>query len=115
MRTGIAKKCWCSAGLAVAVILAAVVGGQTAVGEGQSGTPSVLQRVQMVDDPELGELIQVAIENHRIPPRRLEEKQTFEMIRKITQSYAQIKLLDQQIGQIMRKIQSTAGPGGNAI
>jgi len=72
----------------------------------QSGTLGVLNRVQRVDDPELGELIRIAMENRQ----DANEKETLEIIRKVTQGYAQVKLLDQQIEQVSRRIESIAGP-----
>lgn len=81
-----------------------------AVGVGaQSRPPSVLERVQNVDDPELGELIRVALEK-RSRGRHLSEKETLELIRRVTLSYTQIKLLDQQIEEIDRKLGVTTGP-----
>jgi hypothetical protein len=75
-------------------------------GGGENATLSVLSRVQTVDDPELGELILVAIENHP----RIGEKETLEMVCKVTQGYAQIKLLDQQIEQVARRTKAATGP-----
>lgn len=77
-----------------------------AVATAQSGAPSVLDRVQRVDDPELGELIRAAMESRE----KLSQNQALEIIRKVTLSYTQIKLLDQQIGQVSRKLESEAGP-----
>lgn len=68
----------------------------------ESGASSVLSRAQSVDDPELGELILVAIENHP----QVEDREILERICKVTQCYAQIKLLDQQIEQIERRVRS---------
>ncbi|MGE5293237.1 MAG: hypothetical protein ACM3VT_00260, partial [Solirubrobacterales bacterium] len=73
---------------------------------GQSETPSVLDRVQQVDDPELGELIRVTRENRKLGGTM----EDLEVLRKVTQSYAQIKLLDQQIGQVARKLDAQPGP-----
>lgn len=83
--------------------------GLTAVAIGQGDTPSVLDRVQSVDDPELGELIRAAIEN-QAEIRRSSQKETLELIRKVTLSYTQIKLLDQQIQEVSRKIEAKTGP-----
>lgn len=74
-----------------------------AVAMAQSGTPSILDRVQKVDDPELGELIRVAIEN-------IDQKDALEIIRKVTLGYVQIKLLDQQIAEVSRKVEAQTGP-----
>jgi hypothetical protein len=72
----------------------------------QSKTPSVLDRVQRVDDPQLGELIRVAMDNHA----NFSANEKLDLIRKVTLGYGQIRLLDQQIAEISRKIESTAGP-----
>lgn len=72
----------------------------------QSETPSILDRVQNVDEPELAELIRIAIENHN----DIDEKETLEITRKVTLSYVQIKLLDQQIAEVSRKIEAQTGP-----
>lgn len=72
----------------------------------RSEPPSVLDRVQQVEDPELGELIRVAMENHK----GADGREGLEIMRKVTQSYAQIRLLDQQISQVARKIESQTGP-----
>ncbi len=73
---------------------------------GQSETPSVFERVQRIDDPQLGELIRVALDNHG----GADQKEKLELIRKVTLSYAQIRLFDQQIAEISRKLESTPGP-----
>jgi hypothetical protein len=86
--------CW-----GLSVVLAPVV-------SGQNETPSVLDRVQKVDDPELGELIRVALENRK----GTNADENLEIMRKVTQSYAEIKLLDQQIKQVARRIASDVGP-----
>ncbi|MFH1718732.1 MAG: hypothetical protein ABIF19_15360, partial [Planctomycetota bacterium] len=72
----------------------------------QSETPSILDRVQNVDEPELAELIRIAIENHK----DIDQKETLEIIRKIRLSYVQVKLLDQQIAEVSRKIEDQTGP-----
>ena len=80
----------------------------TTVAIAQSKTPSVLERVQNVDDPELGELIRVTLEK-QAEHRRPSQKETLELIRRVTLSYTQIKLLDQQIQEVGRKIQANTG------
>ncbi|HCO94727.1 MAG TPA: hypothetical protein DIU00_12380 [Phycisphaerales bacterium] len=75
----------------------------------QSNTPSVLDRVQNVDDPELSELIRVAIEN-QAKLNGLDQIETMELIRKVSLSYTQIKLFDQQIAEVSRKIEARTGP-----
>jgi hypothetical protein len=73
---------------------------------GQSKTPSVLERVLRVDDPQLGELIRVAMDNHA----SFNQSEKLDLMRKVTLGYAQIRLLDQQIMEISRKLGSAAGP-----
>lgn len=94
-----------------------------AIGEGQA---SILSRVQTIDDPELGRLIRIAIENspevkmldeYRLGRVRAtsEEYQTManaaeaahpKIVRSVTEIYAQIKLLDIQLEQLEKKILS---------
>jgi hypothetical protein len=76
---------------------------------GQSQTPSILARAQRVEDPELGDLIRMAIENRK-SIINISMEETFEIVRKVTQSYSQIKLLDLQIEQIAQKAEATTGP-----
>jgi len=75
----------------------------------QGDTSSVLDRVQNVDNPELSELIRLAIEN-KSKLHRLDQIETMELIRKVTLSYTQIKLFDQQIAEVSRKIEARTGP-----
>jgi hypothetical protein len=75
----------------------------------QGDTSSVLDRVQNVDNPELSELIRVAIEN-KSKLHKLDQIATMELIRKVTRSYTQIKLFDQQIAEVSRKIEARTGP-----
>ncbi len=77
-----------------------------AVAMAQNQTLSVLDRVQKVDDPELGELLRLAMENRK----GMNENEAFEIMRKVTISYVQIKLLDQQIAEVSRKIKAETGP-----
>ena len=72
-----------------------------AVAAAQSDMGSVMNRVQREEDPELGDLIRLAMEN-----RKVKREEAFEVVRKVTQSYAQIKLLDQQIAEVSRKAES---------
>jgi hypothetical protein len=71
---------------------------------GAEAVPSVLSRVQRVDDPDLGDLIRVAMER----PGQAEDR--LRTVRVVTESYAQIKLLDQQIEQLEARIASIRGP-----
>ena len=73
----------------------------TAVAAAQSDMGSVMNRVQREEDPELGDLIRLALEN-----RKAGREEAFEIVRKVTQSYAQITLLDQQIAEVSRKAES---------
>lgn len=71
---------------------------------GESGKmPSMLSRVQMVDDPELGDLLRVALEREHTPDV------TLQIVREVTESYAQIRLLDRQVEEIEARIKSGAG------
>lgn len=99
MKTGWTKNLLCLLCLGLPVALPAVA-------PAQSETPSILDRVQKVDDPELADLIRVAIESRE----NLGQKETLEIIRKVTLSYVQIKLLDQQIAEVSRKIEAETGP-----
>jgi hypothetical protein len=87
---------------------------------------SILSRVQTIDDPELGQLIRIAIENSpevkMLDEYRLgrirgtsEEYRMMEnaaeaarpkIVRSVTENYAQIKLLDIQLEQFEKKILS---------
>ncbi len=90
---------WC---VALGLLALIAMGGMA-----QGEISSVLNRAQVVDDPELGELILAVIENHSL----LGEKELLERVREVTKGYAQIKLLDQQIEQIGRRAESIGGPG----
>lgn len=102
------------------VCVAGLVG--TAIAKGQM---SVLSRVQTIDDPELGELIRVALEN--LPEtKRLrqantraknypqtksdEETAKHHTVRLVTEAYVHIKLLDSQIEQSTGKLASSNLP-----
>jgi hypothetical protein len=106
MQKGWMNKPVCLACWGLLAVLTAVGPSQTAVDSAQGGTPDMMDRVQRVDDPELAEIIRTALANHK----NLSEKDSFGIVRQVTQSYAQIKLLDQQIQQVTRKIETTAGP-----
>ncbi len=77
-----------------------------AVAVAESETLSVLDRVQKVEDPELGDLIRLAMENRK----SISREEAFEIVRQVTQTHAQIKLLDLQIEQIAQKAEATTGP-----
>jgi len=96
---------------------------------------SILERVQVIEDPELGELVRIALANlletkeaarlyetwqgyssgtkryelgkqYRVVKKREEEKKP-KVVRAVTETYAQIILLDTQIEQIDKKISSS--------
>jgi len=75
----------------------------------QSKTSSILDRVQNESDPELGELIRAAIEREQKLPKS-QQKEPLELIRKITVSYTQIKLFDQQLAEVSRRLEEVTGP-----
>jgi len=102
MKTERIKKLVCVLSLGLPLVFGAVAAPSTE-------TPSVWDRVQNVDDPELGELIRVALEN-KSKLHRLDQRETMELIRKVTLSYTQIKLFDQQIAEVSRKIEANTGP-----
>ena len=96
MRTEQIKKLLCVLCLGLPVVLGAVA-------MAQSQTPSILDRVQRVEDPELGDLIRLAMENRK-KYMKVRREEAFEIVRKVTQSYSQIKLLDLQIEQIAQRV-----------
>jgi hypothetical protein len=102
MKTEKIKKLLCVICLGLPMVLGAVAAAQ-------SDTPSVLDRVKKVEDPELGDLIRLAMENRKISGE-VSREEAFEIVRKVTQSFAQIKLLDLQIEQIAQKAEATTGP-----
>ncbi len=75
--------------------------------KGQRGTSSLMNQVQQEEDTELSDMIRTAVENHK----GASEKETLEITRRVTQSRAQILLLDTQIEEINRKIEANPGPG----
>ena len=77
-----------------------------AAASAQVETPSVMSRVHTVEDPELGDLIRLAMENRPTTSK----DDVYDVFRQITQTYAQIKLLDLQIEQIAQKAGTTSGP-----
>jgi hypothetical protein len=83
--------------------------GMAAAAMAQSKTSSVLDRVQNESDPELGELIRAAIENQD-KLRDDQRTEPLELIRKITISYTQIKLFDEQIAEVSRRLKEVSGP-----
>ncbi len=106
MKLGWPSKWLCLACVGLPLILAPVGAGQTAVEADPRGAGSIVERVQKETDPELNELIRIATANHQ----EASPKELREIVRRVTQGYAQIKLLDLQIAQINRKIEATTGP-----
>ena len=86
---------------------------------------SILDRVTKVEDPELAACIRVAMQNLPFPEeikrgyssghekyrkaKQAIDQQRLEVVRAITESYAQIKLLDSQVAQIERRLQAIDG------
>ena len=105
MRTEKIKKSLCVLCLSLSVVVGAVAMAQNQI-------PSILDRVQKVEDPELGELIRVAVENLKAR-YHTDEEMVGKKIKEVTQSYAQIRLLDQQIAEVTRKAKlvEETGPG----
>ena len=117
-----------SKGLLVCCVFVCLVGFMvpaTAIGQA-----SVLSRVQTISDPELGELIRVALENlpetKRLRQMNLyhkdyrqakeaEETAKHHMVRLVTEAYIHIKLLDSQIEQSDRKLSSSPLPEALAL
>jgi hypothetical protein len=104
----------------VFVCLAGLVGITPAKGQA-----SVLSRVQTIDDPELGELIRVALQNLPETKRlrqmgrhvegyqqakEAEETAKHRTVRLVTEAYVHIKLLDSQIEQSDAKLASSNLP-----
>ncbi len=108
METRRIRKSVCVAWVGLSVVLTAAGTSRVAVGANASEVPSVLDRVQREDDPELSELIRVAVANRK-NVANVSEQEVLDLVRKVTQSYAQIKLLDQQIEQVAQKIKVTRG------
>jgi hypothetical protein len=88
--------------LGLAVVMMLVGTGQTMAGTGERGTPSLMDRLQKDDDPELAELIRTALANHK----GVSEKEAREIVRRVVQGRTQILLLDQQIEDLARKIEA---------
>lgn len=73
----------------------------------------MLSRLQTVDDPELGELIRVALDNqrrYRSPDVEGVGAQDLKIVREVTESYARIRLLDRQIEQTERRVNQAGIP-----
>lgn len=83
--------------------------GLATVTSGKNDTPSVLELVQNVNDPELAELIRVAIE-YQANFRDLNQEEILELTHKVTLSYTQIKMYNLQIQEVSSKIDANSGP-----
>ena len=97
MKTTQMKQWLCILCLGLSVILPSVAAAQ-------GDTPSVMNRVHKVEDPELGDLIRMAIEN-----RPATRDEVFDIVRQVTQTYAQITLLDLQVEQVSQRIETLKG------
>lgn len=101
MRTNIATM---TLTLACIVTIATVAPAQERAG-------SVLSRLQTVEDPELGELIRVAIENYgRVYNLSADSDKELEITREVTEAYARITLLDRQIEQTEFRYRNSTSP-----
>ena len=67
-----------------------------------------------VEDPELGDLIRLAVENLKAR-YHADEEMVGKKIKEVTQSYVQIKLLDQQIAEVTRKARSVEATGPSEL
>jgi beta-lactamase regulating signal transducer with metallopeptidase domain len=74
--------------------------------EGPSGPSESVDRPQEESDENLTELIRTAVANHSGAGK----KEMREITRRVTQSYTQILLLDQQIEEAAGKLKATPGP-----
>jgi hypothetical protein len=88
--------------LSVSVVWAAVGMGQTPGAGSQTGPSRLMDRIQREGDPELAELIRTAVANHK----GAGEKEILELTRRVTQSHAQILLLDAQLAQVAQDIEA---------
>ncbi|AQT69920.1 hypothetical protein STSP2_03120 [Anaerohalosphaera lusitana] len=86
--------------MTTAVVFAAVVFGTAGSALAAEDEPTVLERVRKVEDPELAELIRIAVEN--LPADSPKGK----VVRLVTEKYAQIKLLNEKINQTEKKLGS---------
>ncbi len=97
------------------IVLAMVILGNVVIAD----TQSILERVTVIDDPELGACLRMALDNvlpqnglrglNPTSPRDKDAISSYEttklkVVRAVTELYAQIKLLDEQIAQINVKI-----------
>ena len=65
---------------------------------------SILSRITKIEDPELGELIRQAVTNS--PEAQKDQATRATLVRRVTETYWQIKLLDAQIKQTNQQIES---------
>ena len=88
---------------------------------------SILSRVQRIEDPELGELIRIALDNFNTPEladmkeigpyadryeklKAIVDNQKITTVRKITEAYSEIKMLGNQLEQVDKRISSQNTP-----
>ncbi|MEN6334428.1 MAG: hypothetical protein ABFE01_09220, partial [Phycisphaerales bacterium] len=102
MGTSIGKAALCLMGLCLAMV-APMGGGQAPAEKGSDEGASILYRVQTETDPDLAELIRIAVANRK----NISE---LEIVRRVTQGYAQTRLLDHQIAQLTHKLETTPSP-----
>jgi transposase len=105
MRNERMNRSLCLAWLSLAMVVMTTGTGQAAPGTSQSGTSSLMERLQKEEDPELAELIRTAVANHK----GAGEQEIRDIARRVTQSHAQILLLDLQIAEVDRNIEATPG------
>lgn len=65
---------------------------------------SILNRITKIEDPELGELIRQAVTNS--PEAQRDQAAKAALVRRVTEAYMQIKMLDAQIKQATQQIES---------
>lgn len=106
MRNGWMNESLCLAWLSLAIVVMTPGIGQATPGTSQRGTSNLMDRLQREDDPELAELIRTTVANHK----GASEQEIREIVRRVTQSHAQILLLDLQIEEVGRNIEATPGP-----
>ena len=105
MRNERMNRSFCLAWLSLMLVVMTTGTGQAAPGTSQRGTSNLMDRLEKIDDPELAELIRTAVANHK----GAGEQEIREITRRVTQSHAQILLLDLQIAEVDRKIEATPG------
>jgi len=75
-----------------------------AAGRGAAEQGSILERVTKIEDPELGELIRQALGNS--PELANDQAAKAALVKRVTEAYLQIKMLDSQIAETDKRIES---------